>query len=176
MQRDRTANLLGALALALSDAQAAAARDVTGLGPSGCAALVTIGQNDGMTIGGLSRILGLTHSVTVRMVESLALSGLVERRAGTKDKRQVALRLTSNGKARQRAILAVRQQQAASAMVALSAGDRARLDAILEEMLAALTAGRLEADHICRLCDETACTQEACPVEQTAIRIERATR
>lgn len=176
MHQDRTANQLGALALALSDSQAAVAREAAGLGPSACAALVTIGQNNGMTIGELSRIVRLTHSVAVRLVESLARAGLVDRQPGAKDKRQVALRLTSKGRTRRRAILAARQEQATRAMAALPAGDRARLDAILAAMLAALTAGRPEADHICRLCDEAACPPQACPVEQRAIHIDRATR
>lgn len=172
MQNERTSNLMGAFALALSDAQTAASRGAAGLGPSACAALVTIGQNPGLTIGALSRILGLTHSVTVRLVEALAQDSLVERATGA-DKRQVALRLTAKGSVRRRAILKERRRSAERALAAVPDDARDRLDVILAAMLDALTDGRIKADHICRLCDEADCPEETCPVEQAALRIER---
>jgi DNA-binding MarR family transcriptional regulator len=175
MRNDRLTNRLGALALALADAQIRAAREGAGLGHSSCAALVTLGQHPDETIGALSRVLGLTHSVTVRLVEGLVRDGLVRRLPGA-DKRQVALRLTPEGEAVWTSIRNARQEVLSAALDAVGPRDRAHLDRIIVAMLARLTTGRREADHICRLCDEVACGGDRCPVERRAVELDGAGR
>ncbi|MFG1410877.1 MarR family winged helix-turn-helix transcriptional regulator [Xanthobacter sp. VTT E-85241] len=171
MEQAQVENLLGAMSLALAGAQEEAARKAAGLGPSGAAALVVIGFYPDTSIGTLAGILGLTHSVVVRLVEGLAADGLVERAAAPSDRRQVVLRLSAAGRARHAAILEARRAALAQALAPLDAQDVAQFGAMLARLLTGLTTGRLQADHMCRLCDENACPGERCPVECEAVRI-----
>jgi DNA-binding MarR family transcriptional regulator len=175
MDDRRIVNLLGALSLALADAQTAAAQGAAGLSPSACAALVTLGAHPGDSIGALGAVLGLSHSVTVRLAEHLMAAGLVRRAAGA-DKRQVMLSLTAKGARARRAVRRAREDALAGALADLEPAARQRLGAALAGILSRRTAGRIAADHICRLCDEDACPGQDCPVEQAAIRIEGAGR
>ncbi len=177
MTQARLLNLLGALALSLGDAQAAAMRRVgrdessEGLGASACAAIVTLGPYPGTSIGRLAKILGLTHSVAVRLVEQLAADGLVARGAG-EDRRQVLLALTPAGEALRGRLLAAREEALGAALGSLAGDDALHLERLLTTMLENLTESREQADHICRLCDEDVCTGERCPVELAALACE----
>jgi len=79
----REANAFGALALEatrrIQEASALA-------GPSGASAPAAIVALNGLANGGsidaLRRVVGLTHSGAVRLVDRLAAAGLVERRVG----------------------------------------------------------------------------------------------
>ena len=168
---NRLPNLLGALSLALTDAQTVATHDASGLSLSACSALLTVAQYPNGNIRDLSAVLGLTHSVTVRLVDNLVQRGLVERSAG-QDKRQVALSLTNAGKALRRRIRDARQRSLERGLSDLPSAARAQLEPILSAMLATLTESRNQADHLCRLCDETACGAEDCPVEIAVVRLE----
>jgi DNA-binding MarR family transcriptional regulator len=170
MTRPHLPNRLGALALGLSDAQGAAAMAVSGLGPTACAALLAVGVTPGASIGEVAPVAGVTHSVMVRATETLVAAGLLTRTIGA-DRRRVALRLTPAGQAARAAILAARTAALEAALAPLTEPERAALDGLLDRLLAGLTTGRAQADHLCRLCDEDACG-EGCPVERTARRIE----
>jgi MarR family transcriptional repressor of emrRAB len=91
-------NLLGALSLAVMDRIEQGARDVIGHAGETPAALIVIGYGP-ITNDKLRRILGLSHSGTVRLVDRLVSDRLVERRPG-KDGREVALHLTAKGAAK----------------------------------------------------------------------------
>jgi MarR family transcriptional regulator, negative regulator of the multidrug operon emrRAB len=173
MHQDQVTNLLGALALSLSDDMQAAARSRFDLGASACAVLVTLGPYPGSTIGSIARVLGLTHSVTVRLVEDLVEKQFVKRVSG-KDRREVALRLTAKGASLRTKILAARFNVLSEAMSALDADEKRRLGDALTAMLTRLTRSRQAADHICRLCDEGICTLDTCPVEREAVRLTEA--
>ena len=164
MSEDRTANLLGALALGLADALVRETELRAEHGATAPAALVTVGFYPGEPIDGLARTLGLSHSATVRLVDRLAKDGLLERRGGA-DGRISALHLTRRGQARRRAILQGRRRVLAEVLDGVSADERAALTGLMERLLAALTRDRQHADHICRLCDERVCPGETCPVE-----------
>lgn len=168
MNDDRTANLLGALALALADRMTDEAEARAELGAAAPAALVSLGVAPGTSIGALAMTIGLTHSATVRLVDRLAEAGLVERQGGD-DKRVVGLRLTRKGAARRRAILAARKAVMATALSALPEDDQERLTGMIEVVLAHMVRSRRDADFICRLCDEEACPDDRCPVE-TAVQ------
>ncbi len=165
-------NLLGALALALSDAQDAAARSASGLGSSACSALVVLSFYPGTPIRTLADILGLTHSVVVRLTEDLGARGLLERATGAQDKRQVHLRLTPAGQEAAAAILEARGATLRAALLAVPVPIRPALADAVSQMLVALTQSRAAADHICRLCDEAVCPPGQCPVECEAERRE----
>ena len=164
MTEDRTANLLGALALALTDSLNHEVEARADHGAAAPAALVSIGIAPGQSIDALARTLGLSHSATVRLVGRLVADGLVDRRDGP-DGRTSALHLTRRGRTRRRAILDGRRTVLMDALDALSADERAALTGLMEKLLGTLTRDRQHADHICRLCDEHACPGQACPVE-----------
>ena len=173
MTIDRTANLLGALALALTDRMTEEIQTRAMHGAAAPAAVVSIGVDPGLSVGALAQTVGLTHSATVRLVDRLARDGLVERRGGM-DGRSVGLRLTRRGAARRRAILKGRHQILSEALAVLPTGDQAALTPLIEALLGAMTQDRQQADHICRLCDEDVCPEATCPVEGAARRTETA--
>jgi DNA-binding MarR family transcriptional regulator len=160
----RTANLLGALALALGDELRTATETGAAHGASAPAALVVIGTYPGRTIDALRPALGLSHSGTVRLVDRLAADGLVVRGSGA-DGRSVSLQLTAAGRAAMRALLAERRRALDGALAALSAQERRQLEQISEKLLAAMTRTETQADQFCRLCDEAVCPTARCPVE-----------
>ena len=166
MASDRFINLLAALGTALADAQAKACESI-GVVQSDAAALITVGYHPGLSVGALAPIIGFTQSAAVRSVDRLVHHGLMARGRG-EDRRQVALSLTAAGAALRAEILDARQGAVEKAITALDPWQQVDLEPMVERMLAALTQDRAGADHICRLCDETVCTPETCPVERVA--------
>lgn len=160
----RTANLLGAFALAVTDAMTAAVAAAADRGGSGPAALVLIHDEPGGSVETLRGGLGLSQPGAARLVDTLVADGLVERRPGP-DGRTWALHLTSGGAARARRLLRARADVLADVLAPLSATDRRALTPILEGALGALVQDEPHAVMICRLCEERACPLDACPVE-----------
>ena len=167
---DRTANLLGALALAISDAQMQAMEAASGLGRSATATLVTLGEYQGLTVAALAAIVGLSHSATVRLVDDLERRGVVQRRPGA-DRRSVGLGLTAAGMGLRAKAMEARADMLAQTLAAVPAGEREVLTRVLSRILEELTTSRTAADHICRLCDENACGRDDCPVERRAVAL-----
>jgi MarR family transcriptional repressor of emrRAB len=163
----RQENLLGAAALAVADRLDETLTHGERGGLSGVAALVHIRLRPGQAIEFLARVLALSHSATVRLVDRLQADGLVERRSG-RDGRSVALFVTPAGETTAVEALRRRNEALAEALVPLSAKERHRLAILLEKLLAGLTGDRWNARHICRLCDFPACTRPYCPVNQAA--------
>jgi MarR family transcriptional regulator, negative regulator of the multidrug operon emrRAB len=166
----RGANLLGAVALAVSDRVRAAAERRTAQGGSGAAALVSLaGYLDGSPVDAVRAPLALTHSATVRVVDRLVAAGLAQRRQGA-DRRSVAVELTPAGQAAATEALRARREVLEEALAALDPGERIELARLHAKVLATLTDGRAAAGHICRLCDSHACGHEEgrCPVTQAA--------
>jgi MarR family transcriptional regulator, negative regulator of the multidrug operon emrRAB len=158
----RTANLLGAAALAITD-------ELTRTLPleRDAAALVLIRQLPGDGVDALARRLGLTHSGAVRLVDRLARDGLVTR-GGASDRRRVALALTPAGERRTDEILGERAAVLEGLLGAVPAGERAAFTRTLETLLAALTPDAEHGERICRLCDLDVCPLDSCPVELAA--------
>ena len=166
----REANLLGTLSLALTDRVEAAVEACAPQGPSAPAALAALeGYLGGEPIDALRRVLGLTHSGAVRLVDRLAADGLAERRRGA-DGRSVAVTLTPAGRRAAAAIREAREQALAEALSVLGAGERRALTELHEKLLAGLTSDRASARRLCRLCDADACGHErgTCPVTTAA--------
>ena len=155
------ANLLGALSLAVMDRIEHGAREVVGRGGETPAALIVIGYGQGMTNDKLRRILGLSHSGTVRLVDRLVSDRLVERRAG-KDGREVALHLTATGSASRNELLASRISAVTSLLDVLSAAERKQLATLIRELLARQDTSEMDRFTICRMCDDSVCTN--CPL------------
>jgi MarR family transcriptional repressor of emrRAB len=164
----RLENLMGALAVALSDSITMATERATGHTGTMGAALATLAQEPGLGIEQLRVPLGRTQSATVRVVDQLVAMGYAERRSG-RDNRSVAVFLTDKGTLAAAGVLGSREQTLTAALSTLSLGERKAFTATLEKVLTAITTDRAHADHICRLCDLSACPERACPVEQAAL-------
>jgi DNA-binding MarR family transcriptional regulator len=162
------ANLLGALALAIADAQARGMGE--DLPEAALALLNTLHVAPGCSIAALAAVTGRSHSVTVRTVEALQAQGYIARRPGP-DRRTASLVLTAAGAARRTALQSGRTAAIASALAPLDPAERATLAALAGRMLAALTGSRATGDRICRLCDEDACGP-GCPVEARCTELE----
>ena len=160
---DRAENVIGALALGLSDAMLREAQaQAPELGPA-AAALALLGHDPGMTIERLRRSLGLSHPGAVRLVDRLADDGLVVRETSAKDRRAVALRLTATGQATCRAVITSRDGAIVRAMALLTMEERQTFGALAEKVLRGFVADLDHAYVVCRLCDYEACTN--CPVD-----------
>lgn len=161
----QTSNLLGAFVLAYHDEIRAATESVSGRAGESPAALVLLGHQPGLNVDALSQLLKLTHPGTVRLIDRLAESGLVERRAAVADRRAVALHLTTEGQRARADILAAREGALRSAVVALDTEEREALQHLLEKMLRNAAREETGKMRICRLCDSEAC--ENCPMVST---------
>lgn len=158
---DRTANLLGAVGLAVADRIAEAARGIVNHGGETPAALVVIGYGLGPSNDQLRRILGLSHPGAVRLVDRLVTDGLVERREGH-DRRAIALYLTNKGDALCQTLMDGRLAAIRPFLMGLDPAEQATLTGLLHKMLAALDTTSLERCTLCRLCDDRVCTD--CPI------------
>ena len=159
----RDLNVIGAFALALSDDFRDAMQELAEGNESACAALIVIGQESGLSVDRLSKILGLSQPGTVRLVDRLAADHLVERKSGA-DRRSVALRLTEAGKRQVKSLLIGRRHALAEALRQLDPGERQVLAAIAEKVLRGLGHSKVECDRRCRLCDGDTCPDESCPM------------
>jgi DNA-binding MarR family transcriptional regulator len=159
----RSTNLLGALVTALHDDLDQAVASAADHGSAFPAALVSVHWQPGVTIEVLRRVLGLSHSGTVRLVDRLEQEGSLDRRAGP-DGRSVALHLTAQGRRQVKAVLDGRFRVLNGALGLLSAAEQKQLAHLTEKLLAGLTRDRPHSDHICRLCDESVCPDDRCPV------------
>lgn len=158
------ANLLGALSLAVMDRIELGAREVVGRGGETPAALVVIGYGQGMTNDTLRRILGLSHSGTVRLVDRLVSDRLVERRPG-RDGREVALYLTAAGAATRNDLMASRLSAVSAILDVLSPAEARQLGTLVHKLLARQDTSELDRFTICRMCDDRVCTK--CPLPTT---------
>jgi MarR family transcriptional regulator, negative regulator of the multidrug operon emrRAB len=95
---DRTTNLLGAAALAITDRIGEDMRRLLDRTGEAGAAIVVLGYAPGLSVEILRQVLGLSHPGAVRLIDRLAADGHVERRKAA-DGRAVALHLTAEGNA-----------------------------------------------------------------------------
>lgn len=162
-------NLMGALALALTDEMRTATEAKSALAAGAPSALTTITAFPGKSLDALRRILGLTPSGAGRLVDRLVEAGLVERRPGPSDQRFIALYPTKRGTKVADRILASRRATLSRTLSSLTSRERTSLEQILYKMLYAMASDRKE-DHeqICRLCEISVCPQDICPVETAA--------
>jgi DNA-binding MarR family transcriptional regulator len=163
---DRTANVLGALSLMITDEMAEAVTGVAGHSVTAATALSAMHHFlDRPTIDLLRQVLGLTSSGTVRLVDRLEQDGYVTRGPGP-DGRSTAVALTAAGHKAAAKVSAARTAVLAGALGALSAEERAVLEGLAGRVLAGLVRGPGATRWMCRLCDTTACGHEdgRCPV------------
>jgi DNA-binding MarR family transcriptional regulator len=166
---EHAANLLGALALAVTDRTADAVAEA---GPSATAAAALSAMHqflDSPTIDQLRQVLGLTHSGTVRLVDRLERDGHLRRRTGA-DARTAVLSLTSSGRRLAGRVTAARGRVLGDALGALSERDRRTLDRLLGDVLVGMMRGPGATRWMCRMCDLRACGRADghCPVARAA--------
>jgi MarR family transcriptional repressor of emrRAB len=158
---ERTANLLGAVGLAIADRIEETARDILNHAGETPAALVVIGYGFGPSNDQLRRVLGLSHPGSVRLVDRLVADNLVERRKA-RDKRAIALYLTAEGASLREELLTGRLAAIKSLLNPLAESEQEGLAALLHKILSSMDATDLERCTLCRLCDNRVCSN--CPI------------
>jgi DNA-binding MarR family transcriptional regulator len=163
---DRQANLLGAVALVLTDRVETAMVE----GHTTAAALSALYHFlDRPSIDQLRQVLGLTPSGTVRLVDRLAGAGLVRRGPGA-DGRSRSVALTAAGRRAAARLSAARAAALRDTLAELSTVERATLHALLGRLVAGIVQTKDGGAWICRLCDTSACGRPdgRCPVANAA--------
>lgn len=162
----RTANLLGAAALALSDVVVAEATRAASTSSSGAAALAVLSTDPGLSVTELGRRVGLSQSAAARMVDGLEKQGLVRKEASWGA--WVRLQLSDLGVQAARTLLACRSDVLRQALNRLDDSEREQLGQLLSKVLTGLYQQPGDAERICRLCDRRACVRDGatCPVGQ----------
>ncbi|MFF6993109.1 MarR family transcriptional regulator [Streptomyces sp. NPDC010273] len=162
----RTANLLGAATLALSDVVVAGATRAASTSSSGAAALVVLSTDPGLSVTELGRRVGPSQSAAARMAGSLERQGLVRKEASWGG--WVRLRLSDLGKQAAHTLLACRSELLRQTLSHLDDGEREQLGTLLSKLLTGLDRKPGDAEKICRLCDRSACVEggRSCPVGQ----------
>ncbi len=166
---DGAANVLGALALVLTD-QTAEAAAAAGQSLTAAAALSALHHFlDRPTVDRLRRVLGLTPSGAVRLVDRLVEAGLVTRGPGA-DGRSRSILLTPRGRRAAARISAARADLLTGALDGLSRRDREALGDLLGRVMANVVRDKDGGAWICRLCDLGACGRDAgrCPTANAA--------
>jgi MarR family transcriptional repressor of emrRAB len=164
MERQRLANLLGALSLSITDAVARSIEEAEGAYGSDTFALVLLQHAETLRSDVLSRQLRLAQSSTVRLVDRMEREGLVRRTSGA-DRRTVWISLTARGRRAAERVLVVRQDVLQELVERLSEDEQAALHSIAAKLLTELTVDLASGEQNCRLCDEDACCLADCPVE-----------
>jgi DNA-binding MarR family transcriptional regulator len=170
---DQGANRLGALALRLADRMEVAVTAEGAQSLSAATALSAIERFfvDGPSIDALGKVLGLTSSGAVRLVDGLAAAGLVTRHRGD-DGRVSVIVLTAKGRRSATRVTAARAAVLTEALASLTARERETLDAIVDKLLVGLVQGPSPGPAMCRLCATEVCGAERgqpCPVTMLAL-------
>jgi DNA-binding MarR family transcriptional regulator len=167
---DQTANLLGALSLVIADRMADAMGEAGGRPESAAAALSALLHFlDRPSVDLLRRVLGLTSSGTVRLIDKMAESGHVARGPGA-DRRATSVTLTGAGRVVAERVGAARTAVLQDALAGLSEGERAVLRQLMGKMLVGMMREPGAVRWMCRLCDVGVCrgAEGGCPVGNAA--------
>jgi DNA-binding MarR family transcriptional regulator len=154
---DHAANLFGALALAITDRMFDAVEE-TGESGTTAVALSALHQFlDRPTVDLLRRVLGLTSSGAVRLVDRLESAGWVEREDAA-DGRATAVHLTPAGRRIARRISASRTSTLKQALsTTLSTAEIRDFEHLVSRVLVGLKRGPGAVRWLCRFCDMDAC-------------------
>jgi len=167
--QEALANVLGALALVVTDELGRAVTDDLG-SVTDAAALSSLAQFlDGATLDRVHQVLGVTPSGAVRLVDRLESAGLVTRAAGP-DGRSRAVLLSDSGRDRARAVGDARSAYLTGLVATLEPDEVDALRGLLAKVMARVVAAKDGGAWTCRLCDLTACRrpQGECPAMNAA--------
>lgn len=93
--------------------------------------VLVLASNGGCPVSAIADDLAIHPSNATRIVERLASAGLVAKRRGTVDRRQVLVTLTTEGRALYDRAMRLRRERVQEAMQGMSADERDRLVAAL---------------------------------------------
>ncbi len=108
-------------------------------------ALLALGGQEPLSMGGLARRLGVTASSATELVDRLSERGLVERHHGQADRRAILVTLTPVAGAVLERVGRAVGSAAASLVASLEDRDLAALDALLDRVLARAEGGEAPA-------------------------------
>lgn len=165
---ERTTNVLGALALLVNDRVTEALDRASGRSITAATTLSALQHVlDRPSIDQLHRVLSLSSSGTVRLIDRLEADGLVERSQGT-DGRSTSVSLTAAGREAAARVTAARTEVLSGLLDLISPGDRVALEGIAARMLAALLLEPGTPPWLCRLCDTSVCGHDEgnCPISR----------
>lgn len=163
---DRTTNLLGSLALGITDRIKSGLSALFERSGEAAAAIVVLGYAPGLSVEILRQVLDLSQPGAVRLIDRLEADGLVERRKGT-DGRVVALHLTQEGGALRQRLMDRRLDTLEAALKGLTAEERQILGELLAKVLVNLPETEMAKHRICRMCSVRLCS--GCPIPGNAI-------
>ncbi|MET0864051.1 MAG: MarR family transcriptional regulator [Nakamurella sp.] len=166
----RCANVLGALALVITDQSAAAMAAGTDLSASAASAVSALAEFlDQPTLDELRKVVGLTPSGVVRLVDRLADAGLVSRGAGS-DGRSRAIILTERGRAVAGELRIARLASLQGMLTGLTDDEQETLHTLLGRVMGTIVEQKSGGAWICRQCDLAACERAAghCPAQVAA--------
>jgi DNA-binding MarR family transcriptional regulator len=170
-RRERQAtNLLGALTLALSDRLEGAVTEAAALAESDAIALSALHQFlDSPSVDLLARVLGLSSSGTVRLVDRLESAGYAHRTTGA-DGRVTSVELTTAGRRRALAVTEARRALMEQALGTLTPAERRQFGELAGKILAGLVRPPGATRWTCRLCNLVDCGRPLgrCPVYEAA--------
>jgi len=106
-----------------------------GLGKAHQRALYFIARRPELSVSALIGLLGITKQSLGRVLDELTERGLIETRAGTRDKRQRLLRLTPAGETTEAALFETMRERMAAAYSAAGQGSVTGFWRVLENML-----------------------------------------
>ena len=161
MAMDRTTNLLGAVALGITDRIKAALKPTFDRSGEATSAVIVLGYAPGLSVEPLRHVLNLSHPGTVRLIDRLEKDSLVERRKA-KDARAVALHLTRKGKKLRQQLMEKRLDMLDAALIGLTPQERRLFGDLLSKVLVNLPETEMSKHAICRLCSVATC--ENCPI------------
>jgi DNA-binding MarR family transcriptional regulator len=162
---DRTGNLLGALSLVVTDRTGEAVAEAAGRSDSAAAALSWLHQfQQQPSVDLLRRVLGLTSSGTVRLLDRLAAEGYIARGPGA-DGRSTSISLTAAGRRAAERVAAARAKVLEHALRSLSDEERQTLEELHSKLLVGLMRDPSATHWMCRMCHTAVCRADAgCPV------------
>jgi DNA-binding MarR family transcriptional regulator len=166
----RTANVLGALALVVTDQTDRAVATRSGQSESSAAALSALQEFlDQPTVDKIRRVLGLTPSGAVRLVDRLVDAGLVTRGPGA-DGRSRAISLTTEGRRAAAEVAAARAGVLADMTDGLTDDEFDSLHRLLSKVMGNAVRTKSRGAWICRMCDLAACERNLghCPAAEAA--------
>ena len=161
----QTANILGALALLIQDRVEAHWQQELDLSLMAAAALIQVDWEPGCSIEGVAQNIGLTHSATVRIVDKLVERDLLTKDRARKDARAQSLKLSKAGKRTVEQLHATRNTVTDELLGLLPPQQVEALGKAVGTILCRTVTSLEESNATCRVCDQTRCRPEICPIQ-----------
>ena len=159
-------NLIGAFATKVSNDIEKEISELGGRSLNHETALVVINNHPNETIDVLSKVLELTHSGAVRLINTLESEGLVERHKSAQDARSVVLNVTNEGSIRAQSILNNREKVTFKLLENFDEVQKQDFLNLLQIAMSNSNGEKIKALQICKLCNEGVCRKQGCPVEE----------